>query len=269
LHLARDLDLTDVEADVVDVAGRPVIVISRYDRRHTDEGTTRIHQEDACQALGVDCTSREAKYESQGGPSLRTFARLLAAHAPASDRRKLLALTTTNIAFGNADAHAKNLSILHHPDGSTRLAPAYDITPVTYYRGVPTQSGPKDLSDHLGMWVNGKRSVHDVTAADLIAEGSSWGIPRTESDRVVHETLDAIDAAITPAAEATGIPEPMVHFVAKRTRAIMQGHAPNYLENRRPTRRIRQRQEPPRPSPRHVPEHPIELERDTDLGLGL
>lgn len=55
------------------------------------------------QALGVDALSGGSKYEAMGGPSLARFAEVLRTFAPAGDLRRLLALTTLNVAVGNAD----------------------------------------------------------------------------------------------------------------------------------------------------------------------
>lgn len=224
LHLAGRLGLTDVDTEVIDVNGRPVIVVSRYDRQQTPDGVIRIHQEDACQALGVDCSDRPyRKYQADGGPSLRAFAEVLTDYAAPRDRSKLLALMVTNVAVGNADAHAKNVSLLHLRDGSSTLAPAYDITPTTFYQDVPTPEGPKDLSDRLGMWINNKKSIHDVTADDLIAEGASWGMPRAETSRVVEETLRGIEEHTEAAASETGLPAEILDFVAQRTGSLAIG----------------------------------------------
>jgi serine/threonine-protein kinase HipA len=223
-RLARDLGLTTVDTEVIDVDGRPTIVVSRYDRLRTSEGVIRVHQEDACQALGVDCSERpHRKYQSGGGPSLREFAEILTGYAPPQDRSKFLALTTTNVAVGNADAHAKNVSLMHFTDGSSALAPAYDITPTTFYKDVPTSEGSKDLSDRLGMWINNKKGIHDVTADDLIAEGASWGMSAAEASRVVEETLRGIEENTETAAVATGLPAEILDFVAQRTRSLAAG----------------------------------------------
>jgi len=230
LDLARNLDLTDVESYVVEIAGRPTIVVSRYDRRRTQTGVVRIHQEDACQALGVDCSNQpRRKYQSDGGPSLAAFAGVLAEFAPIKDRSKLLALTTLNVAVGNADAHAKNLSILHNEDGTIRLAPAYDLTPTTFYTNIPTPDGPKDMSDNLGMWVHGKRGIHDVSAEDLIREGTTWGLPESTASHVVNSTLERIDGHIPAAAKSAKIPKAMIDFVASRTAALLVGKPPRRL----------------------------------------
>jgi len=224
LRLAHRLGLSDTKSETIKVSGRPVFVVSRYDRRFDDErNVERVHQEDACQAIGVDEASGGDKYESHGGPSLRRFARVLADFAPPRDRERLLALTTLNVAVGNADAHAKNVSITHSPDGDVRLASAYDITPTTFYRGIPTPQGPRDLSDQLGMWVNSKRSVHAVAFDDLIVEGMSWGLAREAADNTVRETLDALAAQAEAVAAETALPGAILEFVVRRTKALRGG----------------------------------------------
>jgi serine/threonine-protein kinase HipA len=223
LRLAKDLGLTTVDAYVLDVAGRPTIAVTRYDRKETADGVVRIHQEDACQALAVDTTSQPArKYQAYGGPSLRRFADLVASHQPA-DRRKLLAITALNVVVGNADAHARNLSVLHPADGSVCLAPAYDITPTAFYKNVPTSDGPKDMTDRLGMFINDKRSIHEVTAADLVAEGSSWGMPESEANEVVHRTLGVLADLIGRLGAAAGLPGEMPDWMARRCASLATG----------------------------------------------
>jgi serine/threonine-protein kinase HipA len=224
LRLARRLGLCEGEPEVVVVDERPAIIVPRYDRTVGDDGTVqRVHQEDACQALGVDPESGGDKYESYGGPSLRRFANLMSAFGQPGDLAKLLTLTTLNVAVGNADAHAKNLSIMHPPDGTVRLAPAYDITPTTFYRQIPTPRGQRDMSDQLGMWVNSKHSVHRVTASDLAAEGGSWGLSREDAGRIVQETLEVIAAHSAAVAAETGLPTPILTFVTSRTEALRRG----------------------------------------------
>lgn len=45
--------------------------------------------------------------------------------------RKLAQMVTVSTALGNLDMHAKNVSLLHEGDGSIRLAPAYDMVPLS------------------------------------------------------------------------------------------------------------------------------------------
>jgi serine/threonine-protein kinase HipA len=102
-------------------------------------------------------------------------------------------ILVVNVAIGNADAHARNLSLVHRPDGSVRLAPAYDVIPTYHY---PSHSR------HLAQPVD--RDVlrpESVTGAHLRAEVASWGIPGLEAkldaayERVEH-ALAAVDLPI-------------------------------------------------------------------------
>lgn len=224
LGLARALGLTSVEAEVIEVLGGPVLVVSRYDRTRRADGTVaRLHQEDVAQALAVDLLSGGAKYEADGGRSLRDVARLLDRVASPSDLRDLLRAVVLNVVVGNADAHAKNLSILHPADGSVSLAPLYDVSPTTFYRAVPTSRGPRDLDDSMGMFVGGKRSIHEIGRDDLVAEGSSWGLLSSVAAELVDGTLDDIGRALSDEAAQAGIPEAMLDFVARRQKALRAG----------------------------------------------
>jgi serine/threonine-protein kinase HipA len=74
LGLATVCGLAAAEAELLDVAGLPVLAVRRYDRQNSSAGhiPSRIHQEDGCQATG---TPPGQKYEEQGGPALRHLAR--------------------------------------------------------------------------------------------------------------------------------------------------------------------------------------------------
>ena len=70
----------------------------------------RVHQEDACQALGVP---PEREYAAEGGPAFRDLFALTRSYVrtPATDVLKLIDAAIFNLAIGNADAHG----ILTHP----------------------------------------------------------------------------------------------------------------------------------------------------------
>jgi len=60
-----------------------------------------------------------------------------------------------NTAIGNADAHAKNYSIMLRPSGIA-LAPVYDVLPIIYWNYV---------DDHLAMHIDGAKRNAEVTPA--------------------------------------------------------------------------------------------------------
>lgn len=131
--LAQNIGLNVVELELkaveIEEATHEYLVIQRYDREVPDgERVQRLHQEDFCQALGI---GRQGKYEQEGAVSAN-FAdcyRLLreVSTEPAYDLTQLLRWQIFNYLAGNADGHAKNLSLLYRPTGELRLAPFYDL----------------------------------------------------------------------------------------------------------------------------------------------
>lgn len=126
LALARQIGLDAVQAEWRIAAGKPLLLVTRYDREHGSNGTHRLHQEDLAQALGVPSNR---KYASEGGPVFQDCFALLrrAATRPAREVLKLADAAIFNVIIGNADAHAKNFSLLRRADGEVVLAPLYDL----------------------------------------------------------------------------------------------------------------------------------------------
>jgi serine/threonine-protein kinase HipA len=117
LALARHAGMSAADAAVRRFGTREALVVERYDRVRQDGVLRRMHQEDACQALGVPIP---AKYEADdGGPTLRHIAALVRRLAvrPVQELERLAAYATFTVAIGNADFHGRNLSLLYSGDG--------------------------------------------------------------------------------------------------------------------------------------------------------
>lgn len=80
MRLARRCGLKVASVDLQTIAGRPGLVVDRYDRDTSVTPTRRLHQEDLCQALGV---TPDFKYQRPGfaKPSYRALADLLDEHS--------------------------------------------------------------------------------------------------------------------------------------------------------------------------------------------
>ena len=197
LRLAAACGLDAAWAELLDVDGLPVLAVRRYDRLETPRGTlpSRLHQEDGCQATAMP---PGMKYEEQGGPTLRDFASLLRNYADPADVMRLLRRTTFNMAVGNADAHAKNFSVLHDTDNpAISLAPLYDVLSTIALELTDGAGQPMRADTHLGQRVGGQADIRKVTAASLIDEAVAWGIRRRTASSAVAETLDRLLGAIT------------------------------------------------------------------------
>ncbi|MCB2178047.1 MAG: HipA domain-containing protein [Actinomycetales bacterium] len=214
LDLARRVGLTTIDAYVTEFDGQRCIVVSRYDRVARSTGTIdRIHQEDAAQGLGIN--TRDPARKAQHGkalPSLAATARILTDGG--TDPTELLRLTTFNLAIGNTDAHAKNISFLRHADGTVRLAPAYDVA---MHMHSPAASGL------FAMDVNGTDQITEITATDLVDEAASWGMPRRRAIQAVHATLDALDGALDEIDRSAhpGVTTAAWNTVTTRTRELV------------------------------------------------
>ncbi|MEK0373052.1 HipA domain-containing protein [Corynebacterium mastitidis] len=132
LRAASVLGIRTRQSTVHTLGGQRVFITQRYDRQRDPNGMIqRIHQEDFTQALGY---RPQAKYQKDNGPALQHIIPFLRKHLtnPEEELDQFNRLLAFNVAISNADAHAKNHSILITPT-ERRLAPAYDLLSVAAY----------------------------------------------------------------------------------------------------------------------------------------
>lgn len=214
LLLARAAGLTDVEVELTTIGETRCLIVSRFDREVEGDDVRRVHQEDLLQALGVDPDGnrRRAKYEAGGGPRLKNAAELLDSYAPEPSAQldRLVAVATFTALIGNADAHAKNLALLHHSPEKIELAPLYDT--------VPTALWPK-LRPEAAMAIGGQVMLADVTVADVVREAAVWPHPKDRAELIARDTAEALVRAL----EENVIPpdSPVAELVTDRTAAFV------------------------------------------------
>ncbi|MBS1672494.1 MAG: HipA domain-containing protein [Actinobacteria bacterium] len=126
LVLARAAGIAASPAEVAGFIDQTAFVTERFDRVSEGDVLRRLHAEDLAQALGE---GPGRKYKIQVG----AVAELLRdADATGRLARDFVRQVAFNVLIGNADAHAKNYSLLLRPD-SISLAPLYDAVPVGLY----------------------------------------------------------------------------------------------------------------------------------------
>jgi len=137
LMLARDLGLPAAHTEVMRFKKEVAIVIERYDRLPKGNDVIRVHQEDACQALGIAPTS---KYQNEGGPGPFDIIQLLRAYSTdrEADVETFIGALGFNWLIAGTDAHAKNFSLLLS-GRRIRLAPLYDVASILPYEGFDMQ----------------------------------------------------------------------------------------------------------------------------------
>lgn len=190
LAIAQAAGLPAANSHIEVLGGIDCIIVERFDRRLDGEHITRIHQEDACQALAVDLEGKDprTKYECHGGPSLRQISALLGSYSdePRDQLLRLFEQVVFTVAIGDADHHAKNIAFLHADDRHITLAPLYDTIPTGLW---PT------LDSRAAMSIGAAVDLPAIDASDLIREARSWGLPEPVVRKNLAQTLERLDAA--------------------------------------------------------------------------
>ncbi|MGM0557811.1 MAG: type II toxin-antitoxin system HipA family toxin [Myxococcota bacterium] len=215
-RFAAELGLDVVHSRLDSRTDPPMLVVERYDRGTASQEVSRIHQEDFCQVLGV-LPSR--KYESDGGPTLAEVAgqiRRLSAQ-PARDVLELLRWVLFCAVAGNADGHAKNLSLVYDV-GRPHLAPFYDL--------VCTRAYPR-LDSRMAFSVGGTRDSDRILQENWKAFAEEISVrPRLvmrELRRILETAEDCFERACDTLHDQIGQSHAVQHVgqvVRKRIRAI-------------------------------------------------
>jgi serine/threonine-protein kinase HipA len=174
MRLAVSCGLLAADVQLIEIAGRPCLVVQRFDRELSSFPPERVHQEDLCQALGL---TPDFKYQRDGWalPSYAALAALLDEHSssPGLDRLARAQAAVFNFLIGNADAHAKNISLIHGEQG-THLAPLYDI--------VCTAAYPQ-LDTHLALSIGGELDPDSITSIHFTDLAEDFSLSATGFER--------------------------------------------------------------------------------------
>ena len=175
LGLAKKAKLPVASARVVhDRDGRPGLLVRRFDRTSTVEGTpAALACEDACQLLGRWPAD---KYNVSSEEIVARVAEVCPASGVA--RRDVFRQLVFAWVTGNGDVHAKNISVLRSLDGEWRVAPAYDLPSTVAYN---------DLS--LALPLGGKKT--GLSRRRMLDFAKAIGLP----DKTAVRTIDQILAA--------------------------------------------------------------------------
>ena len=194
-------------------------VVERYDRVDVADHIVGLHQFDGCQLLGH---GSGWKYERQGGLASipKLVAALRALPVRGSDLLQLQRWVMFNYLIGNADAHAKNLSVLVDHTGY-RLAPFYDLLCVRAY-------GDEALALYIG----------DDATFDAVG-AHSWEALCEDCDFRLQETLKTLRkmtldmqrvwCKVYPQVVADTEPTPEEQDVLKRMDAVFEKHMAHAL----------------------------------------
>jgi serine/threonine-protein kinase HipA len=118
-----------------------------------------------------------------------------------------------SVAVGNLDLHAKNISLVHRPDGRMTLSPAYDLVPQAH---LPNDS-------EVALAVAGEYRHAAITLEHLAAEGRAWGLIGAAG--LAEEGLTMVRDLTTSQTPHPGAHPGLAHDIARFTSNLLAGHA--------------------------------------------
>lgn len=169
MTLARQAGLTAADAKLLNVVGRPVALIRRFDR----VGNRRIPFLSAMSLLGLN-DGDEGTYTD-----IAEIIRMYSS-SPTEDLNELWKRVVFNVLIGNLDDHLRNHGFLYDRDGRWRLSPAYDLNPV------PLAEKARELTT----WISEQGPEADL---DLAREAAPFFALR---EKQAEEIIDEIRTAL-------------------------------------------------------------------------
>jgi serine/threonine-protein kinase HipA len=93
-----------------------------------------------------------------------------------------------NFLIGNADAHAKNFSVLHLDDGAIALTPAYDILSTVVYA---------QTTSKLAMSIGGESNIDELRPKNWTKFYTQAKLQKAAFKRLCDEMLEVIPEKIS------------------------------------------------------------------------
>lgn len=179
LNLAASCGLQVADSKLVDVAGKDVLLVRRFDRDHTDKGYRRHRMVSALTLLRSEETP--AAKSDWSYLALADEIRRASNH-PEEDLQELFARMCFNALVSNLDDHPRNHAILAK-DTHWRLSPAYDLTPM------PTiAQDNRDLAMSCGL--HGRKA----NKANLLSGHARFLLSKEKAASIIDSMIDVITA---------------------------------------------------------------------------
>jgi serine/threonine-protein kinase HipA len=192
LILARSCGLTTAESRVVQVSGRGVLLVKRFDREKSDGGYHRARMISALTLLRAD-DSPQAR-DKWSYVLLAEELRRASAEPP-RDAPELFRRMCFNALISNTDDHPRNHAIVAK-GRDWKLSPAYDLTPTT-----PVSVNRRDLALAAG------DAGRYANAENLLSQSIRFLVKRDEGDALITEMEQRVRQTWYSVARKEGVSE--------------------------------------------------------------
>jgi serine/threonine-protein kinase HipA len=190
LVLARACGLTTAESRVVEVAGRDVLLVKRFDREKVAGGYQRARMVSALTLLRAEDT-----YQSRDKWSYVLLAEELrrVCAEPAQNAGELFRRMCFNALISNVDDHPRNHAVIAK-DSDWKLSPAYDLTPA-----VPVSTQRRDLAMACG------DAGRYANADNLLSQSARFLLDMPQARAIVDAMEEQVRGAWFATARAAGV----------------------------------------------------------------
>lgn len=224
MTFCRAMGAEVAEVEIVDFEEVRSLVVTRFDRRWTQDGRLiRLPQEDFCQALTVPPSQ---KYQMDGGPGITEGIGLLAGSDDAlADQHAFFRAQVLFWLLGATDGHCKNFSIALRP-GGFRMTPLYDV--LSAQKAVDGGQIRQNRM-RLAMAVDGHDRINEVVPCHFLQAARATGFGVALAEEVMSEVAGRIEPALeqTAAGLPPGFPEDVARIIADgvrhRARSLQNG----------------------------------------------
>lgn len=192
LILARACGLSTAESRVVEVAGRDVLLVKRFDREKTQAGYLRTRMISALTLLRTEDT-----YQSRDKWSYVLLAeevRRVCAD-PAQNAAELFRRMGFNALISNIDDHPRNHALIAK-EAEWKLSPAYDLTPA-----VPVSVERRDLALQCG------DAGRFASAGNLLSQSARFLLEPGEAAAMIDAMEAQVSGTWYATARAAGVSE--------------------------------------------------------------
>jgi serine/threonine-protein kinase HipA len=178
LELARQCGIDAAESRIVNVAGKDVLLIRRFDRQKTPAGYTRSRMISGLTALRAD--DSPLRRDRWSYVLLAEELRRIVSE-PKADARELFRRICFNALISNLDDHPRNHAFIAF-NRNWRLSPAYDLTPM-----------PAVSQDHRDLAMECGDQGRFANAANILSQHPRFLLEREEAEKIVYGMRDKVE----------------------------------------------------------------------------
>lgn len=174
MRLAAECGIDVAWTDVISSAGRPVLLVKRFDREPIDQGWLRHRMVSALTIVQGSENDRSNWSYVRFADRIRQFG-----SAECRDRAQLFRRIAFNMLVNNDDDHPRNTAMISDGRG-WRLSPAYDLVPK------PVLSQERYLAMEVG--TAGRRA----TRQNLVSQCQRFGLAAEEANAVIDHVRSIV-----------------------------------------------------------------------------